>query len=121
MQPASSQSSLCGPTPVPDNLSSSSSRDTPNRSNGSTYGLLVPPGATACTAVTGIVLSQGGQSGSEAEPTTSSVSGPNRVCGKDRVLAGPSSPPLDIICPDIPQSCSDTETIYSVQGYETGW
>lgn len=123
VQPASGQSSLCGPTPVPDKLSSSSSSDASSlcidRSNGSTCGLLVPPGAAACTPVTGIVSSQGGQTGLASEPTTSSVPGPNRVCGKDRVLAGPSSPPLDIICPDIPLSCSDTETIYSVQGYET--
>lgn len=124
MQPANGHSSLCGPTPVPDKLSSSASSDGSSLciggSNDSTCGLLVPSGAASCKPVSGIVVSQGTQIGLESVATTSSVQGPSRVCGKERALAGPRCPPADITCPDIPDSCSDTETIYSVQGYETG-
>lgn len=124
MQPTNGHISLCGLTPVPDRLSSSSSNDASGlsngRINGSTCGLLVPPGIEACKSVTGIVAPQGAYSGLESEATTFSGSGLSRICGKDRALAGPSCPPPDITCPDIPQSCSDTETIYSVQDYETG-
>lgn len=124
MQPASGHSSPCGPTPVPDKLSSSFSSDGSSlcisRSNDSTCGLVVPPGAAACKPPIGIVASQGAHIGLESVAATGSVSGPFRVCGKERAGAGPSSPPPDLSCPNIPDSCSEAETIYSIQGYETG-
>lgn len=96
MQPASGHGSLCG-------------------SNDSTCGSLA-----SCKPASGIVASHEACTGLEGVATAGLVAGPSKVCGKERALAGPSCPPPDITCPDIPDSCSDTETIYSVQGYETG-
>lgn len=124
MRPASGLKSVSGPTPVPDKLRSSSSSGGSDlcigRNNDSTCGLSVPSGAAACNPVSGIAASQGAQVSLESVASNSSVPGPTRVCGKERASAGPSCQPPDITCPDIPDICSDTETIYSIQGYETG-
>lgn len=109
VQSASGHTSLQEPPPVPDTLSSSnSSRLCSDGSNDSTCRLSVPLGAAPCIPVNG-----------PASVATSPVPGPSRVCGRERALPGQSNPPPVIDCPDIPESCSDTETIYSVQGYET--
>ncbi|XP_063883479.1 E3 ubiquitin-protein ligase Mdm2-like isoform X1 [Scylla paramamosain] len=103
------------PTPVPDNISSSVCA---GGSNDSTCRLSVPVGATPSIPGDAIVVSDGVPN-LENVATPSSEAGVSRVCGRQRSLPGPSNPPPDITCPDIPDSCSDAETIYSVQDYET--
>ena len=89
------------PTPVPDNLSLSVQA---GEINDSTCRPSVPVGATASTSVA----------------TPCSVAEVSRVCGRQQALPGPINTPVNITCPDIPDSCSDAETVYSVQDYETG-
>ncbi|XP_045113767.1 uncharacterized protein LOC123506016 isoform X2 [Portunus trituberculatus] len=103
------------PTPVPDNLSSSVHA---GGSNDSTCRSSVPVGATPSTSGNGIVVSQG-VSNLENVATPGSEAGVPRICGRQRALPGPSNTPVDITCPDIPDSCSDAESVYSVQDYET--
>lgn len=103
------------PTPVPDNISSSVRA---GGSNDSTCRSSVPVGATPSIPGDGIVVSQGAPN-LENVAAPISEAGVSKICGRQRALPGPSNLPVDITYPDIPDSCSDAESVYSVQDYET--
>ncbi|KAG0710515.1 hypothetical protein GWK47_022657 [Chionoecetes opilio] len=104
------------PPPVPDSSSPSVSVD---GSNDSTCRVPAPPGAAPRIPVNGIVASPRTLNGPEGVATGSPEPGSSSNRGRQRLLPGQSSPPPLFTCPKIPDSCSDTETVYSVQGYVT--